>query len=101
MTDPSIVAQGYDAVHEAMPRGPTLLRIWRSKTRLGEELVAGNDYPDHFSQISFVTLRDLRELAQAMRLSRGSSFSDVACGMGGPGLLIPRGAGRSAVRRGS
>jgi len=83
VTDPSIVAQGYDAVYEAMPRSPTLLRIWK-------ELVAGEAYPDDFSHISFVTLRDLRELAQALRLSRGSSFGDVACGMGGPGLWIAR-----------
>jgi SAM-dependent methyltransferase len=86
MTDPSIVAQGYDAVYQAMPRSPTLLRIWK-------ELVAGDDYPDEFSHISFVTLRDLRELAQALRLSRESRFSDVACGMGGPGLWIARETG--------
>ena len=83
MTDSSIVAQGYDAVYEAMPRSPTLLRIWK-------QLVAGDDYPDEFSHISFVTLRDLRELAQALRLTQGSSFSDVAFGMGGPGLWIAR-----------
>jgi ubiquinone/menaquinone biosynthesis C-methylase UbiE len=86
VTDSSIVAQGYDAVYEAMPRSPTLLRIWK-------ELVAGDDYPDDFSHISFVRLRDLRELAQALRLSRGSGFSDVACGMGGPALWIARETG--------
>ena len=86
MTDPSIVAQGYDAVYDAMPRSPTLLRLWK-------ELVAGDDYPDDFYHISFITLPDLRHLAHALRLSPRSRFSDVACGMGGPGLWIARETG--------
>jgi SAM-dependent methyltransferase len=86
MTDPSIVAQGYDAVYEAMPRSPTLLRIWK-------RLVAGEDYPDDFYHISFITLEDLRHLARALGLSRRSRFADVACGMGGPALWIARETG--------
>ena len=38
------------------PGSPTLLRIWK-------EHAAGEDYPDDFSHISFVTLEDLRGLA--------------------------------------
>jgi len=86
MTDASIVAQGYDAVYEAMPRSPTLLRIWKLHA-------AGEDYPDDFSHISFVTLEDLRRLAGALGVSEGSTFADVACGMGGPGLWVARAAG--------
>src|SRR5436190_3276667 len=86
MTDPSIVAQGYDAVYDAMPRSPTLLRLWK-------ELVAGDDYPDDFYHISFITLPDLRHLARALNLSPGARFSDVACGMGGPALWIARETG--------
>src|SRR5439155_1413323 len=56
-----------------MPRSPTLLRLWRQR-------VAGPDYPDDFHHISFITLQDLRHLARALGLSRGSRFSDVACG---------------------
>src|SRR3989442_13160812 len=81
MTDPSIVAQGYDAVYEAMPRSPTLLRLWR-------QLVAGPDYPDDFYHISFITLQGLRHLARALALSSGLRFSDVACGLGAPPLWI-------------
>ena len=81
MTDPSIVAQGYDAVYEAMPRSVTLLRIWK-------ELVAGDDYPDDFSHISFVTLRDLRELAVALDGGQtGRTRNDVQ--YGGPGDSSP------------
>jgi ubiquinone/menaquinone biosynthesis C-methylase UbiE len=86
MTDPSIVAQGYDAVYDAMPRSPTLRRLWK-------QLVAGEDYPDDFYHISFITLPDLRHLARALRLSPGSRFSDIACGMGGPALWIARETG--------
>ena len=88
MLDPSIVAQGYDAVYEAMPRGTTLLRIWK-------DVVAGDDYPDDFYHISFLSLEDLRELGRALSLTRGSKFSDIACGMGGPALWIARETGAS------
>ncbi|HEY8767557.1 MAG TPA: methyltransferase domain-containing protein [Dehalococcoidia bacterium] len=86
MTDSSIVAQGYDAVYEAMPRSPTLLRIWKEK-------VAGDEYPDDFSHISFLTLADLRKLGEALSLSKDSAFADLACGMGGPGIWIARETG--------
>src|SRR5437867_12961204 len=83
MTDPSIVAQGYDAVYEAVPRSPTLLRLWK-------QLVSGPDYPDDFYHISFITPQDLRHLARALGLSPRSPFSDVACGMGGAALWLAR-----------
>ena len=51
MSEPSIVAQGYDAVYEAMPNSTTLRRIWKT-------IVAGADFPDDFYHISFVTLPD-------------------------------------------
>lgn len=90
MNQPSVVAQGYDAVYEAIPRSPTLLRLWK-------EHAAGQDYPDAFSHISFITLEDLRHLARALRLSEGSTFADLACGMGGPGLWVARETGARLV----
>lgn len=86
MTEPSIVAQGYDAVYEAMARGPTFPRIWK-------QYAAGEDYPDNFLHISFVTLKDLKRLASALKISAKSMFADIACGMGGPGLWIARETG--------
>lgn len=88
MSDASIVAQGYDAVYEATPRSPTLWRIWKEKA-------SGDDYPDDFSHISFVDLADLRALAKALQMSAESTFADVACGMGGPGLWIAKETGAS------
>jgi ubiquinone/menaquinone biosynthesis C-methylase UbiE len=77
---------GYDAVYEAMPRGKTLLRLWKQHS-------AGEDYPDEFYHISFVRIPDLRRQAEEMRISSGSRFADVACGMGGPALWIARETG--------
>ena len=93
MDESSIVAQGYDAVYEGMPHSPTLLRLWKQHA-------AGEDYPDGFSHISFVTVGDLRRLERALGGQTGragqaelSTFADVACGMGGPGLWIARETG--------
>ena len=86
MTESSIVAQGYDAVYEAMPRSPTLLKIWKDQ-------VAGDDYPDDFYHISFLTFQDLRDLGAELELSPGASFADVACGRGGPAQRIAKETG--------
>ena len=80
------VAAGYDAVYAAVPNSPMLARIWR-------EHALGADYPEGFEHISFVTLAELRTIARELRLDAGSSFVDLACGMGGPGLWIARESG--------
>ena len=86
MSDSSVVAQGYDAVYEATPRSPTLWRIWK-------EQAAGEDYPDEFSHISFVSLSDLRTLKDSLGLQKESKFADLACGMGGPALWVAKETG--------
>jgi hypothetical protein len=48
----SVVAMGYDAVYDAMPKSPTLRRLWR-------ELALGVDFPEEFLHRSFVTLPQL------------------------------------------
>src|SRR2546423_11813248 len=83
MTDDSvtIVAQGYDAVYRAVPGSPTLWQIW-------EDHAVGGDYPKEFSHISFATLGDLGDIADALRLADGDPPVDLACGMGGPSQWI-------------
>src|SRR2546423_4635833 len=83
MTDDSvtIVAQGYDAVYRAVPGSPTLWQIW-------EDHAVGGDYPKEFSHISFTTLGDLGDIADALRLADGDTLVDLACGMGGPSQWI-------------
>jgi ubiquinone/menaquinone biosynthesis C-methylase UbiE len=88
VTDSSheIVASGYDAVYEAMPRSETLRRIWR-------EHAIGPGYPEAFEHISFLTMTEMRRMADALRLAPGSHLVDLACGAGGPGLWLAREAG--------
>lgn len=76
-----IVASGYDAVYAAMPKSPTLRRIWR-------EHAAGTDYPEEFGHISFITLQELRRMTAELRLSPNGSLVDLGCGMGGPALWV-------------
>jgi ubiquinone/menaquinone biosynthesis C-methylase UbiE len=77
----AMVAQGYDAVYQAVPDAPTLWRIWL-------EHAVGPDYPQEFAHISFTTIDQLRDIADALRLADGDTLVDLACGMGGPSLWI-------------
>jgi SAM-dependent methyltransferase len=85
-TDRSLVETGYDAVYDAMPRSPTLRRLWR-------EHAAGLDFPDEFAHISFVTIAQLRRMADELHLSRGNMLVDLGCGMAGPALWMARETG--------
>ncbi len=78
-----LVARGYDAVYAAMANASTLRRVWR-------EHVLGPEYPEGFEHISLLTPRELRRIAESLRLSPGSSLVDLGCGMGGPGLWVAR-----------
>lgn len=84
--DQQRIATGYDAVYAAIPTSPTLARIWR-------EHALGADYPDGFEHISFVTFAELRAIARELRLDASSTFVDLACGLGGPGLWVARETG--------
>jgi ubiquinone/menaquinone biosynthesis C-methylase UbiE len=77
----AIVAAGYDAVYRAVPHSPTLWQIWLDHA-------VGADFPREFSHISFVTLAELRSLANALRLGDDMTLVDLACGMAGPSLWI-------------
>ncbi|MDZ4278131.1 MAG: methyltransferase domain-containing protein [Dehalococcoidia bacterium] len=79
--EPDIVAAGYDAVYAAMPKSPTLRRIWR-------EHASGTDYPEAFGHISFITLQELRRMAAELRLPTNGSLVDLGCGLGGPALWV-------------
>jgi SAM-dependent methyltransferase len=84
--DVGYVASGYDAVYEGIPRSPTFERIWRAHS-------CGPDYPWEFGHISFLTVPEATRLGESLRLSAGDELVDLACGMGGPGLLIAHGTG--------
>jgi SAM-dependent methyltransferase len=84
--DQQLIAAGYDAVYAATPRSPTLAAIWRKHA-------LGPDYPEGFEHISFLTLAELRMVADELRLDANSRFVDLACGLGGPGLWVARETG--------
>jgi len=86
----SVLAVGYDAVFEATPRSPTLRHLWR-------ELAAGGDFPEEFLHISFVTLAQLRRMADEMGLQAGDTLVDLGCGMAGPALWVTRETGAKLI----
>lgn len=87
-SDVEFVAAGYDAVYEGIPNSPTFERIWRERS-------CGADYPWEFGHISFLTMAEMMRLGGSLRLEADSQFVDLACGMGGPGLLVARQTGAS------
>lgn len=86
----SRIAAGYDAVYSAIPNSATFARLWRSHA-------LGDDYPQGFEHISFLTLTEMRDMAAALGLAAGSTLVDLACGMGGPGLWIARETGARLI----
>ncbi|MFE3031378.1 class I SAM-dependent methyltransferase [Streptomyces canus] len=63
-------------------RGSTLQSIYRD--------IYGGDYPSEVEPFGFVTLSDLRLLAEILAQSHTTHLLDVGCGRGGPGLWIAR-----------
>lgn len=87
-----VVAMGYDSFYAVWGRSPTLRRIWR-------EHVTGPDYPEEFAHISFLSLPQLRALAEGLDLAAGQVLADLACGAGGPGLWVAKQSGARLVGR--
>ncbi|HEU4759710.1 MAG TPA: methyltransferase domain-containing protein, partial [Dehalococcoidia bacterium] len=85
-----MLVMGYDAVYTAMPKSPTLNRLWR-------EHAAGGDFPEEFGHISFVTLAELRRMAAELGLHAGSTLVDLGCGMAGPALWVARETGARLI----
>jgi ubiquinone/menaquinone biosynthesis C-methylase UbiE len=90
VAEPNVIAVGYDAVYAAIPKSPTLLRLWR-------EHAAGLDFPEEFAHISFVTLPELSRMANELRLGPGKTLVDLGCGMAGPSLWVARETGASLI----
>jgi ubiquinone/menaquinone biosynthesis C-methylase UbiE len=78
-----LVSAGYDAVYRAVPKSPTLRRLWH-------ELAEGPDFPEEFGHISFTTLAELQRMAAELRLRPGDTLVDLGCGMAGPALWMAR-----------
>jgi SAM-dependent methyltransferase len=84
------VLDGYTAVYDALPNGATFNRIWRDKAYRGE-------FPIEFAHIGFLTLTEAERLHTLFGVRAGSTFADVACGAGGPGLWMAQQSGATLV----
>lgn len=82
----ALVAEGYDAVYAGGADSHTLQDIWL-------RLACGTDFPVEFSHISFLTLAEAQRFARESGLAEGDRLVDLACGAGGPGLLVARDTG--------
>jgi ubiquinone/menaquinone biosynthesis C-methylase UbiE len=92
MADPTseLLAAGYDAVYAAIRTSPTLRRIWRQHA-------LGDDYPEGFEPISFLSRAELDRVAASLQLQRGQTLVDLGCGLAGPSLWLARESGASLV----
>jgi ubiquinone/menaquinone biosynthesis C-methylase UbiE len=79
----------YDRLHIAQRRSATLKRVWLH--------ASGEDYPQAFDHLSFITVDELQQARTELRLSAGQTVVDLACGTGGPGLWIVRETGASLI----
>ncbi len=72
--------------------------VARSETRRSNRrAVYGADFPEEVDPNSYVTLTELRRMAQALAVGPGHTFIDLGCGRGGPGLWVARETGASLI----
>ena len=86
---PDTPVDRYAAIYDGFAQSPTLRRIWATTYR--------EDYPADAEPYGFVTLTDLRRMAEALAIGPHDTFADVGCGRGGPGLWIARQTGASLI----
>lgn len=79
----------YESVLARLSGSPTLKTIFRE--------AYGDDYPAEAEPFGFVSLSELRTMADTLAGSAVSRLLDVGCGRGGPGLWIARELGASLV----
>ena len=84
------VRDGYEAVYDALPRGETFNRIWRTNAYR-------NEFPIEFAHIGFLTETEGRRLVDLLRIGPRCVLVDLACGAGGPGLWAAQQSGASLI----
>jgi ubiquinone/menaquinone biosynthesis C-methylase UbiE len=72
--------------------------VSRSETRReNRRAVYGADFPEDVDPNSYVTVAELRRMANELCVGPGQTFIDVGCGRGGPGMWIARETGASLL----
>jgi ubiquinone/menaquinone biosynthesis C-methylase UbiE len=72
--------------------------VARSETRRkNRREVYGADFPEEVDPNSFLTMTELRRMAQELKVGSGDTFIDIGCGRGGPGLWVARETGAALI----
>ncbi|HEU4324675.1 MAG TPA: class I SAM-dependent methyltransferase [Roseiflexaceae bacterium] len=79
----------FDPAYARLAGSPTLKRIMRS--------VYGTEYPEEAHPFGFVTLSELRRIAQLLGVGPGQRFVDLGCGEGGLSLWVARATGAEVL----
>lgn len=81
--------QGYSSKWSSHDESPTRQGIRRE--------VYGDEYPVEADPRSFVTLTELRAMAQDLGIGAGQAIIDLGCGQGGPSCWVARETGAALV----
>src|SRR5260370_26303537 len=57
----------------------------------------GEEYPAELGTDGYITLSELRQMADALHVGAGDKIADLGCGRGGPGQWIARATGAALV----
>ncbi len=79
----------FNALYTGQSRSETFRKIYRE--------VFGPEFAEEADATGFLTMTDLRNIAQHLGVGPGDTFVDLACGRGGASLWIARETGASLV----
>ncbi|GAB4213873.1 MAG: hypothetical protein OHK0022_51590 [Roseiflexaceae bacterium] len=83
------VVLSFDPAYARLAGSPTLKWIMRT--------VYGAEYPEEAHPFGFVTVSELRRIAEALGLGPGQRFVDLGCGEGGLSLCVARVTGAAVL----
>jgi SAM-dependent methyltransferase len=84
------VLDGYEAVYDALPRGETFNRLWRTNAY-------NENFPEEFAHIGFLTVPEAERMRELLHVGADDVLADLACGAGGPGLWMAAQSGASLI----
>ncbi|MBN1587931.1 MAG: class I SAM-dependent methyltransferase [Pirellulales bacterium] len=75
----------FDDLYGGQQRSETFRRIFRE--------VFGDEYAEEADPTGFLTMTDLRNIAERLRMGKDQALVDLACGLGGAGFWVARETG--------